>query len=314
MEMKREGKGMPSVSYRLIRTMFRMIGINKKLKQDEAGLRKFMDSYIPKQDHIKVPEAKMQKKYDFTKKIIEGTECYITKEKGIQPEKALLYVFGGGYFMPCDPGDFVFAGQFAEQTKREVYFPIYPLAPRYKLTDSIQSVLTVYREMLKVYEPENITFFGTSSGGGLILSLLVYIKEKKLDIPMPAHLVLQSPGLQVPPSAKQMEVMRAIEPKDVMIAPDFFEMIGKILAGKEEEYLLSPLLYDISGFPPIDIIYGSWEVMYAYLDDMVKHCENCGVELIPHVGDKMMHCWLAMEMTPEGREARKNVFHMINRI
>ena len=121
---------MPSVSYRLICTMFRMIGINKKLKQDETGIRKFMDSYIPKQDHIKVPEAKMQKKYDFTKKNIEGTDCYITKEKGVRPEKALLYVFGGGYFMPCDPGDFTFAGQFAEQTGREVYFPIYPLAPR----------------------------------------------------------------------------------------------------------------------------------------------------------------------------------------
>ena len=303
---------MPSTSYKLICGLFRMIGINKKLKQDEENLKKFIDSYITKQDNIKIPTEKIKKNYDFEKRVIGTTDCYITKQKNNSPKKALLYIFGGGYFIPCDPGDFSFAGQFADNTNREVWFPIYPLAPRYKLIDSIKSVLSVYQEMLKKYAPEDITFFGTSSGGGLCLSLLMYIKENKMNIPMPKHLVLQSPGLQVPPSKEQLEKMREIEDKDVMIAPDFFFVIDKILTDEKDAYLLSPILYDLSGFPSMDIIYGSYEVMYAYLPDMIKHCGECGVKIVPHVGEEMMHCWLAMEMTPEGKKARQDVFDMIN--
>ena len=303
---------MSSIRYKLIRGMFKLIGINKKLKADESELIKFMESYIPKQDNIKIPVAKIKKSYDFDRRVIDSTDCYVTKQKGTHPDKALLYIFGGGYFIPCDPGDFTFGGQFADNTNREVWFPIYPLAPRYKLIDSVKSVLAVYQEMLKSYRAEDIVFFGTSSGGGLALSLLIYIKENKLDIPMPKHLVLQSPGLQVPPSDKQLAIMKQIEDKDVMIAPEFFNVIGKLLTDEKDAYLLSPILYDITGFPSMDIIYGSWEVMYAYLEDMKKHCKECGVSLKAHVGEEMMHCWLAMDMTPEGKQARQDVFQMIN--
>ncbi|BBF43133.1 esterase, putative [Lachnospiraceae bacterium KM106-2] len=303
---------MPSIRYHAIKGMFRVIGIKKKLKVKGTELRTMMNSYIPKQDHIKIPFDKMDRNYDFSKRVIGGCNCYITKQKGKIPKKALLYVFGGGYFLPCDPGDFIFGGQFADQTMREIWFPIYPLAPRYRLLDSVKCVLAVYQEMLKKYAPEDISMFGTSSGGGLVLSLLMYIKKEQLDIPMPDHLILQSPGLQVPPSEKQYRLMMKIDKKEVMIPPDFFYEIAGTLTDRNTAYLLSPLLFDITGFPRMDIIYGSYEIMYAYLPDMIKHCKECGVLLTPHIGEKMMHCWLAMDMTPEGKLARKNVFQIVN--
>lgn len=303
---------MPSVRYKLISTMFKIIGINKMLDKQGAELEKLMQSYVKKQDNIKVPAEKISKAHDFEKKVIGGYDCYVTKQKGGKPKKALLYIFGGGYILPCDPGDFVLGGQFADHTGREVWFPIYPLAPRYKTVDAVKCVLAVYKTMLETHKPEDIEFFGTSSGGGLVLSVLMYIKRENLNIPMPSHLVLQSPGLQVPPSEKQYSEMQKRKNLDVMIPPNFFNEIAPYLADEDTAYLLSPLLFDISGFPSMDIIYGTHEVMIAYAEDMKKHAAVCSVPVQFHFGEGMMHCWCAMEMTPEGKQARQNIFRMIN--
>ena len=42
-----------------------------------------------------------------------------------------------------------------------------------------------------------------TSGGGQVMSLCVYIKHENINVPLPGKLVLQSPGLQVPPSGSQ---------------------------------------------------------------------------------------------------------------
>lgn len=91
---------------------------------------------------------------------------------------------------------------------------------------------------------------------------LNYIRHDNIDIPLPGKLVLQSP----------------------------------VLATGDDAYLLSPLLYDLSGFPEIDVFYGTREVMIAYLKDFQKTCRRYGVKLNTHIGKDMMHCWGAMEL------------------
>lgn len=94
-----------------------------------------------------------------------------------------------------------------------------------------------------------------------------YTIAPKGEVPLPAKLVLQSPGLQVPPSESQKAMMEKRKREDVMIPPSFFDHIAPVLVTEEESYLLSPLLYDLTGFPEIDVFYGTREVMIAYLDD-----------------------------------------------
>lgn len=301
---------MASIQARLIQRIFKAVGVNKMLAKQGEDFDKLLKKYEKKQS-VKVPYDKMSKFYDFEERTIGGVQCYITKRKGSIPKKAVLYLFGGGYILPADPGDFVLGGQMADNAGVEVWFPLYPMAPRHRLIETVRSTLSVYREMLKTYESDDIRFFGTSSGGGLCLSILLYIKHEEIDVSMPGKLVLQSPGLQVPASSNQRKIMEEIAPKDCMIPPCFFDNIAPILATGEEEYLLSPLLNDLSGFPEIDIFYGTNEVMYAYLEDMIKVCERDGVTLHPHIGQDMMHCWGAMEFVPEARELRKTYFELL---
>ena len=100
---------------------------------------------------------------------------------------------------------------------------------------------------------------------------------------------------------------------DVMIPPGFFDAIAPVLVTGEEAYLLSPLRYDLTGFPETDVFYGTREVMIAYLKDFQDACKKYGVKLHTHIGKGMMHCWGAMEFVPEAKAVRQEYFSALGR-
>ena len=304
---------MPSLRYRALEKMFSLIGVNKMLDKEGEQWEKLLADYSQKQKKpLKVPYKQLKKGgFELIKKDFEGVTVYALRVKGTKPQKAVLYLFGGGYILPPDPGDLILCGQIAKACDAEVWFPIYPMAPDHRLVETLESTLSVYRHILTRHKPENVRIFGTSSGGGQAMSLCLYIKTRFPEIPMPGRLVLQSPGMQGPPSEKQRAEMEKRREHDVMIPPAFFDRIAPVLAKGDEAYLLSPLLCDISGFPEIDVFYGTHEVMYAYLDDLKEHCGKCGVPLNVHIGEGMMHCWGAMEFVPEAKAVRQEYFEAL---
>ena len=302
---------MPSIQAKMISGLFKLIGVNKMLDKQGEDFEKLLDNYREKQKKpLKIPYKKMGD-FDIDTRDIEGTTCYVVKEKEGTPKMAVLYLFGGGYILPPDPGDIILCGQIAKNCNAEVWFPLYPMAPEHRLVETLQSTLKVYREILKKYDAVDVRFFGTSSGGGQAMSLCVYIKHENIDVPFPGKLVLQSPGLQVPPSESQKIEMNKRSKADVMIPPGFFDSIAPVLATGDEAYLLSPLLYDLTGFLETDIFYGTREVMIAYLKDFQAACKKYGVKLNTHIGKGMMHCWGAMEFVPEAKAVRREYFEAL---
>lgn len=302
---------MLSTQAKMVSGLFKLMGVNKMLDKKGADFDKLLESYKKKQKKpLKVPYKKMAD-FNIETRTIEGTTCYVISKKGANPDKGVLYLFGGGYILPPDPGDIVLCGQIAQNCNAKVWFPLYPMAPEHRLVETLESSLNVYKEILKEYRSNQIRFFGTSSGGGQAMSLCVYIKEKYSSIPQPGKLVLQSPGLQVPPSLKQRNLMDKLKDDDVMIPPGFFDSIAPVLATGDEAYLLSPMLYDLTGFPEITVFYGTKEVMIAYLDDFKAVCKKYNVKLNVHIGKDMMHCWGAMEFVPEAKAVRQEYFEEI---
>lgn len=300
---------MPSIQYKLIETMFGALGVNKMLDKQGADFEKLLKKYSEKQKKpLKIPYKKLEKQFEVLQKNIVGTTCYVIRLKSQAPKTAVLYLFGGGYILPPDPGDLILCRQIAEGCNAEVWFPLYPMAPEHRLVETLQSTLRVYEEMLKTHLATDIRFFGTSSGGGQAMSLCVYIRQEKPAVPLPGKLVLQSPGLQVPPSEKQKAEMERRKKDDVMIPPGFFDNIAPVLATGNDAYLLSPMLCDLSGFPPIDVFYGTKEIMIAYLEDFKDVCEKYHVPLTVHIGEGMMHCWGAMDFVPEAQAVRREYF------
>jgi acetyl esterase/lipase len=302
---------MTSLRCKMVSMLFRLLGVSRMLDKEGEAFEALLETYrIRQKKPLAVPYKKMRG-FDVLSRTAAGTAVYVVRKQGTAPKKAVLYLFGGGYILPPDPGDIVLCGQIAEEADAEVWFPLYPMAPEHRLVRTVQSTLQVYREILKNFAPENVRFFGTFSGGGLAMSLCMYIRHEKLEVPLPGKLVLQSPGLQVPPNDTQKEEMQRLAKADIMIPPRFFDSIAPVLASGDEAYLLSPLLFDLTGFPPIDIFYGTREVMIAYLKDFKKVCRKYGVRLNVHIGRGMMHCWGAMEFVPEAKAVRQEYFRAL---
>ncbi len=77
---------MPSIQVKMISGLFKLIGVNRMLDKQGADFEKLLESYKEKQ-----------------KKPL--TTCYTVSKKGSTPKRAVLYLFGGGYILPPDPGE-----------------------------------------------------------------------------------------------------------------------------------------------------------------------------------------------------------------
>ncbi|SHH87361.1 Acetyl esterase/lipase [Sporobacter termitidis DSM 10068] len=267
-----------------------------------------------KRQNVKSPARKLRKKYEYQEKILGGQPCYIVRAKNNMAGKAVLLFFGGGYFMPPDQGDFSLAGEIAERTGAEVYLPIYPLAPKYKLKDTVKSVTDVYQEILLHYEPHKIVFMGNSSGAAFCLTLCLYIRHEKLSVPFPARLIMLSPGLQMPPNEAQTERMRRQGKKDTMIPVMFCKNIHRVLVDEDSAYLLRAFDASWNGLPEMDVYFGGCELFYAYIPDVEQAAGEGRARVHIHIGENMMHCWPMLGFTREGKQTRQDIYEIIRSV
>ena len=132
---------MPSIQAKMISRLFKLIGVNRMLDKQGADFEKLLESYKEKQKKpLKIPYSKMDA-FDIKTKVIDRTTCYTVSKKGSTPKRAVLYLFGGGYILPPDPGDIILCGQIADNCHAKVWFPLYPMAPEHRLAKTLQSTL-----------------------------------------------------------------------------------------------------------------------------------------------------------------------------
>ena len=304
---------MTSISYKIMDVAFWLLHTNKILNKEGEKLDKVV-RFFEKMQTNKVPEKFLKGKCDYSIKYFNGNPCVIARKKASKPKRALMLFFGGGYFMPPDGGDYANIVEIANKTDTEVWFPLYPLAPKTKMSGTINMVLEVYKSILKEYPANKIIMQGNSSGASFGLFLCMYIKKEKLDIPYPKHLIMLSPGMELPPSKKQLIKMEKLQKTDYMIPIRFCKDISRILLDEKTDYLFQPFNMDWTNFPDMDVYYGDHELFYAYAEDVVEAARKASVNLKMHIGKGMMHCWPQLSKTVEGKESRKEIFNIIKSI
>ncbi len=300
---------MPSLTYRITERLIALSGARRMMAKEGEAFSKMIMKMGRKQS-VRVPRS-INKKCDLSEGKIGKHRYFVISKKDAKPRRAVLYLFGGGYVLPPDKGDFLFAVETAEATDAEVWFPVYPLLPRYKLVDAVRMVMEIYGMMLERFPAEQITFIGFSSGAALACSVCIQNKQEGFRYPMPSSLILVSSGTQLPPSGEQMREMERLAPKDPMIPPSFFQNIGPLLAAQEDRYLLSPALYDLTGFPKLVLYYGTHEVMLAFLPAMQAAAGRANVEYTVHIGEGLCHCWPMLGFTKEGRQSREEIYSSV---
>ncbi|KAK7931459.1 hypothetical protein PG985_002171 [Apiospora marii] len=127
---------------------------------------------------------------------IEMRSDYNERKKNEDPGKrVMLYIHGGAYFFGSVDEHRYQMQRHARKLKARVFAPKYRLSPQYPFPCGLHDCLAAYMYLLTVQDPSTIIFAGDSAGGGMVLSLLVTIRDRGL--PLPAGAILISPWVDL---------------------------------------------------------------------------------------------------------------------
>lgn len=109
--------------------------------------------------------------------------------------RVILYIHGGAYYFGSPDEHRYQITRHVRKLKARALVPRYRLAPQFPFPCGLQDALAAYLQLLEEHDPSTILFMGDSAGGGMILSLLVLLRDQ--GIRLPAGAILLSPWVDL---------------------------------------------------------------------------------------------------------------------
>lgn len=219
--------------------------------------------------------------------------------------RVILQLHGGGYIGPMKNIYRKFAVGYSKLSYGGDVLTIdYRVAPEHPYPAALEDAVFAYRWLLeeKKYRPGQIVVAGDSAGGGLSLALGLYLKEHQM--PMPAGFILMSPWADLTCGGESHETNYSRDPlfgnsRESMLYNSTY--IGEHDA---REPYMSPVFGDITGFPPMLIQVGSYEMLLSDSQTMAAKAKKAGVKHRLSVYEGMFHDFqMSLGLFPESREA-----------
>ena len=222
--------------------------------------------------------------------------------------RVVLYVHGGGFVWGSCASSRVVAAAFSRVAQARVLVLDYRLAPEHPFPAASQDCLAAYQWLLNSgVKPEHLVVVGDSRGGGLVLAMLVSLRQAAL--PQPAGAVLISPWLDLTLSGASY---RTNAQTDFMESRDLLlEMRQSYLGAQDPRSpLTSPLFADVSGLPPLLVYAGSDELLVDDAIQLAERLRQVGGPVELQIGEGFWHTWpitATLRPFPEGTLALEHI-------
>lgn len=236
---------------------------------------------------------------------------WVTTALGAQDEqKVVLYLHGGGYVIGSAATHRSLASRLSAACAARVLLVDYRLAPEHPFPAAVEDALTVYRWALaEGLRPEKMTIAGDSAGGGLVLALLVSIREAGL--PMPACAVCLSPWVDLEGSGATV-APGAVDDPMVTLA-GIQGMASAYAAGQLRAPLASPLHADLAGLPPLLIQVGTREILLDDARRIAAKALAAGVNVTLEEEEGLIHVFQLFPGVPESEQAVSRIGDFVGR-
>ena len=117
---------------------------------------------------------------------IAGVNCYILTPNDLPEQnrnRLLVHVHGGGYvFAPAESAtrEAILMAGFG---KFKVISIDYRMPPDFPYPAAMDDAMAVWKEVVKTNDPKKMAIFGTSTGGGMTLAMVLRAKAEGLPLP-----------------------------------------------------------------------------------------------------------------------------------
>jgi epsilon-lactone hydrolase len=246
----------------------------------------------------------------FSQSSLAGVPTEIVRSKSnARPANAVLFLHGGAFMIGSPVSHRSITGRLAKHTNATVFVPDYRLAPEHPFPAALDDVFTSYRALLaQGYTPERIAIAGDSAGGGLALSLCLRLRSEGLA--QPACAVVLSPWADL-----TLTLLAPVADDALLRAAWLNQGAAAYLQGHSaRDPLVSPLLADLAGLPPMLIQAASDEILR---DDSRRLTEILSADGVPATHREFPYMWhdfqLYAGLVPEATQAVDDIAQFISR-
>ena len=230
-----------------------------------------------------------------------------------QPERAILYLHGGGFIACSAHTHKRLANSLGAQSGAGVLFVEYGQLPYYPVDESVRQCLDGYRWLLEQgWAPEQIAFAGDSAGGFLTFATALRAREEGL--PLPAGLAAMAPFTDWDISTK---IGHPNIRRDSLFAKGTVKSLEVVAQraqerakgrGRQVRPLPDLFARSLEGLPPSLIHVSDIEMLYPDAEKLASALGAAGVPTTLKIWAGQLHVFQAIvEFTPEARASVKEL-------
>jgi acetyl esterase/lipase len=248
--------------------------------------------------------------------MIGGVRVFTLTPKEIAPEnrnRLLVHVHGGGYVY--GPGE---AGT-PEATLMAAYGGVkvisidYRMPPDFPYPAAMDDAMAVWREVVKTNNPRNMAIFGTSTGGGMTLAMILRAKQENL--PLPAAIAPGTPWADLTETGDTYKTNEWLD--NVLVSYNgWLVHAAKLYANGHDlkDPQLSPIYGDFTGFPPAILTSGTRDLFLSLTVLTHRKLRQAGVEADLQVYEGMSHAQYNFDpFAPETKEVFTEIARFFDR-
>jgi epsilon-lactone hydrolase len=236
---------------------------------------------------------------------IAGVNCYILTPDSIPEQnrnRLLVHVHGGGYVFAPGEAATREAILMAGIGRFKVISIDYRMPPDFPYPAAMDDAMAVWKEVVKTNDPNRMAIFGTSTGGGMTLAMVLRAKMEALPLP-----AATAPGTPWSDMTKTGDTFFTNEKVDnILVSNDgWLGDAAKLYANGHDlkDPQLSPVYGDLSGFPPTILTSGTRDLFLSNTVRVHRKLRQAGVVADLHVFEGQSHAQYAGDPdAPETKE------------
>jgi monoterpene epsilon-lactone hydrolase len=217
-------------------------------------------------------------------------------------DRVLLHFHGGGYvLLPGESGGLE-AIMMATQARTKVISVDYRMAPDFPYPAAMDDAIAVYKQLLTTTDAKKIGVFGTSTGGGMTLALV--LRAKAEGLPLPGAIAPGSPWSDMTKTGDTYFANEMVD--NVLVSHEGWLAEAAIVYANGHDLkdpMLSSVYGDLHAFPPTILTSGTRDMFLSNTVRVHQKLRAAGVVADLLVFEGQSHAqYLFAPLAPESME------------
>lgn len=252
-----------------------------------------------------LPELRRRLGVTVTPTVIGGVNAFVVTPDALAEQnrdRLLVHVHGGGYVLAPGEAGTREAILMAGYGRMKVISIDYRMPPDAPYPAAMDDAMTVWREVAKSNDPKKLAIFGTSTGGGMTLAMV--LRAKAEGLPLPAATAPGTPWSDMTKTGDSYFTNEMVD--NVLVSNDgWLGDAAKLYAAGHDlkDPQLSPVYGDYAGFPPSILTTGTRDLFLSNTVRVHRKMRAAGVEAELVVFEGQSHAQYAADpFAPETKE------------